>query len=267
MNIDELRDKLSIELAGCKGRASLFLEIEGVSIEINSNDVYQSASLIKLPILFEALRQIEAGTLQKDRLLTIHEGDKIGDTGVLQALKVNQLPVQDLLSLMIIVSDNSATNLIIELIGKSSINATMSSIGMKNSRLQRKMLDFNAILSGRDNFTTAADIVLCLKKGVNGDSFNRQSKNMFHSFLLEQQFKEKLPVYMDDTLLKIGNKTGELPGVEHDCGIITYGNKQAFIAVLIDGLSESESGNSTIRQVGKHINSFIKGVSTASGHF
>ncbi|MBT2644928.1 serine hydrolase [Bacillus sp. ISL-41] len=264
MNIDDLRDKLLEELAGCKGRASLFLEIEEEVVEINSNDVYQSASLIKLPILFEALRQIDEGALQKESQLAIQEGDKIGDTGVLQAMRVKQLPVLDLLSLMIIVSDNSATNLMIDLLGKDSINATIFRLGMRNSILQRKMLDFNAIQSGNDNFTSAADIALCLKEAVTEGSLKTQSRNTFHSLLLQQQFKEKLPVYMDDSLLKIGNKTGELPGVEHDCGIITYGEKQAFIVVLIDSLSETESGKATIRQVGKHINSFIQGVSTAS---
>ncbi|MBT2639595.1 serine hydrolase [Bacillus sp. ISL-39] len=263
MNIDDLRKKLLEELAGCKGRASLFLEIEEVIIEINSNEVYQSASLIKMPILFEALRQIDEGTLQKERLVAIREGERIGDTGVLHAMIMKQLPVQDLLSLMIIVSDNSATNLVIDMIGTSSINSTMSRIGMKNSTLQRKMLDFNAIQSGKDNFTSAADIGLCLKEAVTGGSLKIRSRNTFHSLLLQQQFKEKLPVYMDDTLLKIGNKTGELPGVEHDCGIITYGDKQAFIVVLIDSLSETELGKATIRQIGKHINSFIQGVSTA----
>jgi beta-lactamase class A len=266
MKIEELRDRLSNELAGCKGRASLFLEIEGLTIEFNSSLVYQSASLIKLPILIEALRQIEAGMLQKDRLVTIEESDKIGDTGVLQAMKVTQLPVQDLLSLMIIVSDNSATNIMIDLIGKSSINETISRIGMKNSILQRKMLDFGAIQSGHDNFASAADIALCLKEAVAGETLNKQSRNTFHSFLLQQQFKDKLPVFMDETLLKIGNKTGELLGVEHDCGIITYGKKQAFIVILIDGLSEAESGKSTIRQIGKHINRFITSVSTKSHH-
>ncbi|ESU33771.1 hypothetical protein G3A_04675 [Bacillus sp. 17376] len=266
MKIEELRDRLSNELAGCKGRASLFLEIEGEIIEVNSQQVYQSASLIKLPILIEALRQIEAGKLQKDRLVTIKESDKIGDTGVLQAMKVKQLPVEDLLSLMIIVSDNSATNLLIDLIGINSVNSTISRIGMKNSILQRKMLDFAAIQSGHDNFTSAADIALCLKEAVAGGALNTHSKNTFFSFLLQQQFKEKLPFYMDDALLKIVNKTGELPGVEHDCGIITYGKKQAFIVVLIDGLSETESGKTTIRQIGKHINRFITGISTESNH-
>jgi beta-lactamase class A len=266
MTIEELKEILLKELAGCNGRASLFLEIEGVVIEFNSYVVYQSASLIKLPILLEALRQIEAGNLQKEKLVTLRDEDRIGDTGVLQAMKVKQLPVEDLLALMVIVSDNSATNLIIDMIGKSSINSTISGIGMKNSILQRKMLDFNAIQSGEDNFTSAADISLCLKEGYTGGSLEKQSRNTFHSLLLQQQFKEKLPAYMDETLLKIGNKTGELPGVEHDCGIITYGAKQAYVAVLIDGLSETESGKPTIRQVGKHINSFIRGISTESKH-
>ncbi|MBT2692464.1 serine hydrolase [Bacillus sp. ISL-55] len=266
MKIEELKDRLSNELAGCKGRASLFLEIEGSIIEFNSNAVYQSASLIKLPMLLEALRLIEAGKLQKDKIVTIKESDKIGDTGVLQAMKVKQLTVEDLLSLMIIVSDNSATNLLIDLIGINSINSTISMIGMKNSILQRKMLDFDAIQSGDDNFTSAADIALCLKEAVAGGSLNKQSEKTFFSLLLEQQFKEKLPVYMDDSLLKIGNKTGELPGVEHDCGIISYGKKQAFIVVLIDRLSEAESGKATIRQIGKHINRFITGISTKSNH-
>ena len=64
MKIEELRDRLSNELAGCKGRASLFLEIEGLIIQYNSHVLFQSASLIKLPILIEALRQIEAGKMQ-----------------------------------------------------------------------------------------------------------------------------------------------------------------------------------------------------------
>lgn len=266
MTFEELRITLLEELAGCKGRASLFLEIEGEIIEYNSNEVFQSASLIKLPILLEALRQMDAGQLKKESQLGIGEGDKIGDTGVLQAMRIKKLPVVDLLSLMIIVSDNSATNLMIDLLGKESINATIHNIGMSNSILQRKMLDFSSIQSGLDNYTSAADIGLCLKEGVNGDLLNPESRSLFRSFLRQQQFREKLPFYMDDTLLEIGNKTGELPGVDHDCGIITYGKKEAIIVVLIDELSQPQSGKSTIQQIGKHINSYITGFSTPLDH-
>src|SRR5574342_448105 len=119
MNIEQLKLNVYSELARCKGRASLFMEIEGKIIEFNSQEVYQSASLIKIPILYEALRQIEAGIINPDEHVNIKDSDKIGNTGVLQVLHgVKSYTIRDLLTLMVIVSDNSATNLIINLLSK-----------------------------------------------------------------------------------------------------------------------------------------------------
>ncbi|CAM4010872.1 serine hydrolase [Mesobacillus thioparans] len=264
MHIDKLQDQLAIELARWKGRASLYLEIEGRVIEFNSNEVYQSASLIKLPILFEAFRQVEEGFLQADMLVTVSQEDKVGDTGVLQAMDTKQITVHDLLALMIIVSDNSATNLLIDLLGMETINTTISKIGMKNTVLKRRMLDFEAAQAGNDNLTTSADIVLCLKEAEEGKLLKKQSRKQFGALLLNQQFKGKLPAYMNQNLLKIGNKTGELTGIEHDCAVITYGDKRAFAAVLIDGLEDNETGKTMIRQVGKLINESISGILTGN---
>ncbi|MBT2680891.1 serine hydrolase [Bacillus sp. ISL-35] len=262
MHIEKLEDQLAKELARWKGRASLFLEIEDRIIEFNSNEVFQSASLIKLPILFEALRQLEVGILQPDRLISVREEDKVGDTGVLQAMNTKQISVHDLLTLMIIVSDNSATNLVIDLLGMERINSTISTIGMKKTVLKRRMLDFKSIRDGNDNLTTSADIVLCLKEAAEGQWLTKPSSHRFNALLLQQQFKEKLPAYMNQSLLSIGNKTGELYGIEHDCAVITYGDRRAYAAVLIDGLEDNETGKSMIRQVGKLINSYISGIPT-----
>ncbi|MGA9228371.1 MAG: serine hydrolase [Mesobacillus sp.] len=263
MNIEQLKKNVYSELAGCKGRASLFMEIEGKIIEFNSQEVYQSASLIKIPILYEALRQIEAGIISPDEHVIIRDSDKIGDTGVLQAIHgVKSYAIKDLLTLMVIVSDNSATNLIIDLLRMESINKTIRSLLMKNTILQRKMLDFQSIKSGMDNFTTAADIVTCLKKGVTGTALTKASRDTFLSILNQQQFREKLPAYMNEEYIIAGNKTGELPGLEHDCAIVTFGQNRTFIAVLIDNLTDPEIGKSAIRQIGKHINDFIRGNST-----
>jgi beta-lactamase class A len=267
MHIEELEDQLVKELARWKGRASLFLEIEDRVIEFNSNKVFQSASLIKLPILFEALRQLEDGILQPDRLISVRPEDKVGDTGVMQAMNTKQITIHDLLTLMIIVSDNSATNLVIDLLGMETINSTISKIGMKNTVLKRRMLDFKAAQAGNDNLTTSADIVHCLKEAIEGQWLKKQSRNQFNTLLLQQQFKEKLPAHMNRSLLDIGNKTGELTGIEHDCAVITYGDKRAFAAVMIDGLEENETGKSKIRQVGKLINSYISGVLTGNATY
>ncbi|HAQ06209.1 MAG TPA: hypothetical protein DCR24_01230 [Bacillus bacterium] len=95
---------------------------------------------------------------------------------------------------------------------------------MHQTILQRKMLDFTSIQLGRDNFTTPADIVACLKAGVEGEELTEESRNTFYSILQQQQFKEKLPAYINDDTISIGNKTGALPGVEHDCAVISMGS-------------------------------------------
>jgi beta-lactamase class A len=263
MDIDGLKESLYKELAGCSGRASLFLEIEGNTIEFNCHQIYQSASLIKLPIFYEALRQIDRNIISPLQRIIVIEKDKSGDTGILQAMNdADSYSFMDLTTLMIIVSDNSATNMIIDQIGMGTINKTILHIGMKNTILQRRMMDFESIYAGRDNFTTASDIVCCLKEAIIGTEISIKGRKIFLSVLQKQQFRGKLPVCLNASNVIIGNKTGELPGVEHDCAVITYGNKKAYIAVLIDQLPDSESGKSTIRRLGMHLNSFISGIST-----
>ncbi|WP_170169194.1 serine hydrolase [Mesobacillus subterraneus] len=257
MKIDELKELLLDELARCKGRASLFMEINGEIIEFNSNHVYQSASLIKLPILYAALRLVDKGVLSLKKLVPIRETDEVGDTGVLQVLMVDQLSVQDLLALMIIVSDNTATNLVIDEIGMGEINSKIALLGMDQTVLKRKMLDFNAIKNGNDNFTTARDTVACLKEGTAGSTLTNHSKGIFQTLLKQQQLKDKLRACLDEPRIEAGNKTGELPGVEHDCGFIFDEKTQIHVAILIDQLNDPEAGRTTIRQIGKHINDFI----------
>jgi beta-lactamase class A len=263
MSIDELKENILIELARCKGRASLFLEMEGQIIEFNSNEIYQSASLIKLPIMFETLRQIEKGMIMPDQPIILSDKHKVGNTGVLQAMPGEKMyTILDLVTLMIIVSDNSATNLLIDLVGMDSINEGISILCMHDTILERKMLDFAAITSRKDNFTTAADIVACLKEGTEGTLLSNTSKTIFLNILFQQQFKDKLPAYFLEEKISSGNKTGELPGIEHDCAVIDYGNSRAFASVLIDGLNEPEHGRTTIRQIGKLLNSYLTGIST-----
>lgn len=263
MDFDSLKESLYKELAGCRGRASLSLEIEGSTYELNNHQRYQSASLIKLPIFFEALRQIDEKLISPQQKISIDNNNKIGDTGILQALKnIEALSIIDLLTLMIIVSDNSATNILIDKIGMEAINKTMLTIGMKHTVLQRKMLDFQSMKAGRDNYTTASDVICCLREATTGNLLSQKSREVFVSVLQQQQFREKLPAYIDYSQATVGNKTGELPGVEHDSAVIHYANKIAYAAILIDQLPDAESGKSTIRKAGKLLNSFISGLST-----
>ncbi|WP_210366589.1 serine hydrolase [Bacillus sp. REN3] len=231
----------------------MFLDVDGDVIEYRSGEIYQAASLIKLPIMLEAFQRIKAGTIPPEQMIVINQEDKIGDTGILQALKQDSMSFMDLITLMIIVSDNSATNILIDLLGMQNINQNIKKLDLNKTVLQRKMLDFTQINSGKDNFTAAADIAACLKAGAEG-SINPS----FFSILEKQQFKDKLPAFISLDI-KVGNKTGELNGVQHDCAILDYNNHRIYVAVLIDQLVNREEGSSTIRQIGRHLNDFLIG--------
>ena len=114
-----LKEKIQEELNGFHGRIGLAIEIEDSKpIHLNSQAVFQSASLIKIPILLSVLFANNKGEVDIRKQFTITNENKVGGSGVLQALSNGlTLSVKDLMTLMIIVSDNTATNLLIDLLG------------------------------------------------------------------------------------------------------------------------------------------------------
>ncbi len=100
-----------------------------------------TASLIKLPIMIEAYRQVEAGKLSLDKLIEVHKDDMVPGSGVLTRdfSPCIKLPLRDLIQLMIVHSDNTATNLVIEQIGLPATTALMKDMGLPNTRLHSKV--------------------------------------------------------------------------------------------------------------------------------
>ncbi|MDX8290954.1 serine hydrolase [Metabacillus indicus] len=241
-------------LSNCSGRAGACFSWNGEWLEAGSCDVFSSASLIKLPILLTAFRLAEKGNLDLNEKVKLRDVEKTGGAGVLQALSEDAvLSVQDLLTLMITVSDNAATNWVIEKIGMPKINETIEGLGLFITKLNRKMMDLDAIQSGIDNFTSPADMVRCLQAINEGDFISEDSRLKILDILQKQQFTDKLPYSMDKDLIYAGNKTGELPGIEHDCAIIKYRDTTVYAAVMIDQLEQKEWGRKTISEVGKLI--------------
>ncbi len=111
----------------------------GETVALNGDVRFPTASLVKVAVMVEAYHQIADGKLQADRLVTLHDGDKAGD----EAVVLNQLhdglalTVSDLLSLMIAFSDNTATNLLVGLVGTANVDARMESYGLKATKIFR----------------------------------------------------------------------------------------------------------------------------------
>ncbi|MFF2450259.1 serine hydrolase [Neobacillus sp. NPDC058068] len=253
-----LETRVFEEISGFKGRIGLVIEIDNEQIQVNSLEVFQSASLIKVPILIEALRQCDNRELGENDPVPVFKDAIVGGSGVLQALSPNvRLTVRDVMTLMIIVSDNTATNLLIDLLGMDAINRFMRQSGLKQTELNRKMMDFQAILQGRDNYTSPLDMIQCLKWMTEGTILSMESQALALEIMGIQQFKDKLPARMDDDRLFVANKTGELPKVEHDCAVLQFGKKTAFVAVLMDQIEDLQAGKQTMKNLGKHIFDYL----------
>lgn len=249
--MEKLEILLHKQIQRCPGRISLYVQIDEWQFGHNEQDLYSSASLIKIPILIEAFRQVDRGKLFLDDEITVNKEAVVGGSGVLQALNgPSSWSIHDLLTVMIIVSDNVATNVLIDILGFEAINQCMIEMGLKKTKLQRKMMDFHAQQQGLDNTTCALDIVQCLRNIHIETLLSEKSRSLAKSILRFQQFKQ-LGKFINDEKVYFGGKTGGLPGVEHDCAFLTYKERTAYMAILIDEIPEGKSGEQVMQQIGK----------------
>lgn len=252
----KLETEIQKELEGFKGRLGLAVEIGGGQLFINSEEVFSSASIIKIPILIEGLRQGECGLINLEQLVRI--SNRAGGSGVLQALSdAASMTVQDLLTLMITVSDNTATNLLIDLLGMDKINACLSNLGLQYTVLNRKMMDLESLERGVDNVTSPLDMLVCLKIIHEGSFLSEKSRKLAMEIMHFQQFHDKLSAQLDLDRVFVASKTGGLPTVEHDCAIMNYRGKTAYVAALSDRLDDTYAAKQVLSRIGRHIYDFL----------
>lgn len=235
------------------GNHSIYVDSPDGNITLQSDQPVSSASIIKIPIMIEALKQIDAGTLRLTDEVSLHDTNIVGGTGVLCHLSSQKnWTISDLITLMVVSSDNSATNQLIDKLGISSINHTMRSLGCFHSTLMRKMMDRDAVRIGKDNLMSANDIATLLKELLDGRILSKQSREWGSSVLLKQQFKDKFPSKIKSlTFDHLAHKTGELPGIEHDVGILYTSQGPVIYAFLTAGLIENRYGRDAIANAGR----------------
>jgi len=135
-----------------------------------------------------------------------------------------QVTLMDLVTLMIIFSDNTATNVLIDFIGMDEINCTIKNLGFEKTILQRKMFDLEKSQRGIQNYITAGEVGRLLKMMFEGALISRQASEKMISIMKNQQLSSKIPFYIKAIPdgPEIAHKTGEDTGISHDVGII-YG--------------------------------------------
>jgi beta-lactamase class A len=202
----------------------------------NERAVIPSASLIKLPILAAFWEAAEAGRLDPAERTNVPAGTSVEGTGVLKALAPDLQPTwSDLATLMITVSDNVATNLIIDRLGMGAIQAWIDKAGLADTRIERRMMDRAAMNAGRGNWTSAADMETLLSAVAAEACVSGEASRAMRRALEAQQIQDRLPRRLGEDV-RVASKTGNFTNVIHDAGIVTWPGGTLVIAVLTQGV-------------------------------
>ena len=219
---------------------------------INGDKKVLSASMIKLLILAELMKKNSENKFSLSDSIMIAKFMKTGGDGVLKELNIgHHFTLKELATLMIIISDNQATNILIDFLGMENINLLGKELGLKESLLGRKMMDTEARKNGYDNYTCADDISLLLKLIYQEKLINKEASQLMLDILLRQQQGERLQRYLPSDI-KIAHKCGDLDDLENDGGIIWIGDRIYILVVLTSGMSNLQC-KQTIGKISKFV--------------
>lgn len=221
MNINTVLDQMENELAGMEGKLSFYFEtLEGEKLvrSYQPNLPVIAASVIKIPVMIEFFQQVEDGILDPGERVEVLPSDRLPSCGALNYMDAGlHVTLNDLCTLMIILSDNTATNMLIKRLGMEKINARMEALGLHNIHLVRLLFDSEASARGLENRVTTGDIAALLKL-----IYQRKlpgSERMLQN-LKDQRLNGKIPFYLYSMGVKVAHKTGEDGGITHDAAIV-----------------------------------------------
>ncbi len=207
--------------------------ISGESIGINENLIFTQASAIKIPILMEVYKQANEKKFALSDIKPLLPSNTVAGSGILNVMvdPVN-LSIRNLCVLMIGLSDNSATNTLIELVGMKSVNNTMLSLGFINTKLQRKMIDQPASLRNEENLSTPAEAVRIMKLLYDGKFIDSVTSEEILSILKKNPIENSKIASELPGNVKLAFKPGGMGGVSTEWAIVYLSNRPYAITIM-----------------------------------
>ncbi|MFB4168974.1 serine hydrolase [Virgibacillus sp. JSM 102003] len=260
VNQPQLETGIRTIISNTIDKFSIFIHTDDGNIAINAYEPRKAASLVKLPILIEAFRQLESDLFRADTLVYIERDMKVGGAGVINYLtSSNVYSYKNLMELMIIISDNTAANIVLDKVKMDHVNILAKHLKCEHTTIQRKFMDSVSQSAGFENYTSAYDMYHFLTVIANhGKTINNSSRSQILEILSNQQLEGKLASYLPfDSDIKLYHKSGELNGVEHDAAIFEYQNKRLEAVVMSEGWENNGIGNRHIADIGKLLIDYI----------
>jgi len=221
--------------------------ISGECFGLNENEEFQSASVIKLPIYAVIMKLWAQGKLDIYEKIVCTDADKVPPCGALYFFTGDvEADINTLCGLMISISDNAATNLLIKHLGIDFLNAQFKEIGLEKSHIERLLFDREASLRGCENRIVPAEMGRLLKAIYQRSFVNEEVSARMEKLLLEQQINHKIPGYLPEGTA-VAHKTGEDDGITNDVGIV-YGEKP-FIICFASNFTHVPTAEIALREI------------------
>ena len=281
-------DAVLRDASGEFGVAAVHLE-SGETAGHRQDELFQLASVFKIPILVTVMREVEAGRIRLDQRVTLKEEERVPGSGILQELDPGAvLTVKDLAMLMTIVSDNYATDMVISLIGLENVERHMHELGLESFSLpqtcwqllnrcvgmnepapspagfaeynRREETEEYEILfdvgepTRENNVATPGDLNRLLTMVATKQILSERSCDQILDILLRQQYNSRLPLLLPKGT-KVAHKTGTVNGVVNDAGIIYLpgGKGTIVMSVLSRKVEEKQQAERTIAELARAV--------------
>ena len=248
-NISPTKEKILEPLYRCPGKIGFYYKnlTTGEEWELGSRQPLVAASVIKLPVLVEIFALLERGELRRDETFRLREEDKLPSCGALNCMHDGlQVTLQDLYTLMIVLSDNTAANMLIRRIGMDRVNGCMRRLGLRTTALNRLLFDDEASARGVQNIISAWEMGILLERMASGSLVSPEASAEMVGILENQRLNGKMPFYFTEEI-RIAHKTGEDDGISHDVGIVFA--PQPFVACFCSNETDVPQFETAIQKI------------------
>ena len=255
-----LPNSLRARIKGFDGSVSLYAKNldTGVSVGIREAEAVRTASTIKLPILLAVFDAVARGQAKWTEPMTLTAAEKVSGSGVLGS-EISDgvvLPLRDVVHLMMVLSDNTATNMVLERFTSDAVNAYLDTIGIKTTRSLRKIRgDGNQLKSAsgwsaagklQENekyglgVSTPRDMVTILEKLERGEIVNVEASREIIAIM--KRCRDDSGIRRRVGGVPVANKTGALDALRSDVGIVYSKGGRIAMAITVDGMPKIDYG-------------------------
>lgn len=222
-----------------------------------------TASAIKVPILYELLKRADEGSLALDVAKPLERSQVVGGSGVLQHLTNPSLSLRDFAALMMILSDNTATNVVIDAVGMTNVTARMKALGLGDILLRRKMMDDAAVKRGDENVASPASLLKATELLWKGEGLTPARRDVARDImrLVPGAIRSAVP-----NRVVVYSKTGSLSGVRAETAIVDLPSAPFGLAVMTTYLNDDAAGSRAIGGIASGAFSYFERIA-ASGKY